>query len=313
MSRPANRHEKNSAPGLPILPAFLDYEVKVTGESSTGKRTNPFNIGKRIDVYTVEELEGQGNNAGRRVDWFKKRLLIIAWLNGGAVPYIFKCDGKLRSLDAGCLKAIEDEVDFRFDDDGHIHSVIPKPNFLGRFPEELIEKLMNEATPLENRITATVSETASDLLPLNPHALAIDERARRLSEVVLREGAQEFRAQTLRAWAHRCAVTGCSIIQALEAAHISPYKGKRSNHVCNGISLRRDLHRLFDLLLLSIEESRGQFYIRTSCDLVKSNYEKFNGQIMIPPIAIDERPDANLLACHFERFQTKEKAKQASI
>jgi hypothetical protein len=31
----------------------------------------------------------------------------------------------------------------------------------------------------------------------------------------------------------------------VEAAHIQPYLGERSNHVGNGIGLRVDVHRLF--------------------------------------------------------------------
>jgi putative restriction endonuclease len=38
----------------------------------------------------------------------------------------------------------------------------------------------------------------------------------------------------------------------LEAAHIQPYQGPRSNHVQNGILLRADFHRLYDTGYLTV-------------------------------------------------------------
>ena len=46
-----------------------------------------------------------------------------------------------------------------------------------------------------------------------------------------------------------------SISETLEAAHIIPYKGSSTNHIQNGILLRADIHTLFDLDLLRIDEN----------------------------------------------------------
>jgi len=39
------------------------------------------------------------------------------------------------------------------------------------------------------------------------------------------------------------------------AAHVIPYKGASTNHVQHGILLRADIHTLFDLDLLRIDEN----------------------------------------------------------
>ncbi|EAN8121017.1 HNH endonuclease, partial [Salmonella enterica] len=39
-------------------------------------------------------------------------------------------------------------------------------------------------------------------------------------------------------------------LQVLEAAHIHPYLGEKTNVVSNGLLLRADVHTLFDLGLL---------------------------------------------------------------
>ena len=48
-------------------------------------------------------------------------------------------------------------------------------------------------------------------------------------------------------------MTGCDVVQALDAAHISPYLGDQSNHVTNGVLLRADIHTLFDLQLFDLQ------------------------------------------------------------
>ncbi|WP_169719739.1 HNH endonuclease, partial [Novosphingobium acidiphilum] len=56
----------------------------------------------------------------------------------------------------------------------------------------------------------------------------------------------------MKAYDGKCAVTSCAIEPLLEAAHIHPYLGPKTNHVTNGMLLRADIHTLFDLGLLAI-------------------------------------------------------------
>ncbi|GEK22377.1 HNH endonuclease [Cellulomonas xylanilytica] len=81
-----------------------------------------------------------------------------------------------------------------------------------------------------------------------------DERKRSLRAVVVREGQSRFRAAVLRAYRGRCAITGTDFESVLEAAHIRPYRGKHTNFVSNGLLLRADLHRMWDVGLLAVDE-----------------------------------------------------------
>lgn len=64
--------------------------------------------------------------------------------------------------------------------------------------------------------------------------------------VAIRQGQPMFRMKLMDAYERRCAITGCTIEDTLQAAHISPYRGDHSNHVTNGLLLRADIHTLFD-------------------------------------------------------------------
>ncbi|MBB5371960.1 HNH endonuclease [Acidocella aromatica] len=70
--------------------------------------------------------------------------------------------------------------------------------------------------------------------------------------IVLRRGQSSFRKKLMIAYESRCAITGCTIPEVLEAAHISPYMGDKTNHVTNGLLLRADIHTLFDCGLIEV-------------------------------------------------------------
>jgi putative restriction endonuclease len=62
-----------------------------------------------------------------------------------------------------------------------------------------------------------------------------------------RLGQGAFRVLVTDAYERRCAVTGEKTLPVLEAAHIKPYALLGPHRVSNGILLRADLHKLFDL------------------------------------------------------------------
>jgi hypothetical protein len=80
-----------------------------------------------------------------------------------------------------------------------------------------------------------------------------DARHRTVATIVRRRGQPAFRRNLLEEYDGKCAITGCSVVALLEAAHISPYKGEKTNVIENGLLLRADIHTLFDLQLLCIE------------------------------------------------------------
>lgn len=61
----------------------------------------------------------------------------------------------------------------------------------------------------------------------------------------------------------------------LEAAHIVPYNGAATNTGSNGLLLRADLHKLFDLYLIAIDGATRQ--VRCSEQLRESEYWQFDG------------------------------------
>ena len=61
-----------------------------------------------------------------------------------------------------------------------------------------------------------------------------------------------FRSVILERDAYRCVITGEATVQALEAAHLIPAANGQNDVPLNGITLRADLHRLFDAGLFTL-------------------------------------------------------------
>ena len=66
-------------------------------------------------------------------------------------------------------------------------------------------------------------------------------------------------------------MTGCEILDVLEAAHIRPYRGLNDHNVQNGLLLRADVHTLFDLDLIGIHPDKLTVELNP---LIKSEYQK---------------------------------------
>lgn len=103
-----------------------------------------------------------------------------------------------------------------------------------------------------------------------------DEREIVLQAIKLRRGQQSFRKKLLEKYNHTCVITGCKVVDILEAAHIKPYRGENDHHQNNGLLLRADIHTLFDLNLISINPST--FEVAISDLLSDSEYIKYNKQ-----------------------------------
>jgi hypothetical protein len=100
------------------------------------------------------------------------------------------------------------------------------------------------------------------------------------------------------AYRSRCAITGCDAVEALEAAHIAPYRGEHYDHVQNGLLLRADLHSLFDLGLVSIDPKTMTVVI--AAELVGTSYGELARSALSLPSDPRQRPSAEALAKHFE-------------
>lgn len=70
--------------------------------------------------------------------------------------------------------------------------------------------------------------------------------------VTPRLGQSAFRVVVTDAYQRRCAITGESTLPVLEAAHIRPFSMSGSNRITNGMLLRSDFHKLFDIGLVTV-------------------------------------------------------------
>ena len=127
-----------------------------------------------------------------------------------------------------------------------------------------------------------------------------DERDKRLTEIAQRRGQGDFRKALLLAYQGECVVTGCDAQQALEAAHIIRYRGKKSNQVTNGLLLRADIHTLFDLNLLAI--CPDDLSLRVSPQLEGTVYDELDGTPIRPPALARHRPDRKTLRKRWNLF-----------
>ncbi|MEV6417970.1 HNH endonuclease [Kribbella sp. NPDC051718] len=133
-------------------------------------------------------------------------------------------------------------------------------------------------------------------------ALASDIDARRFMQrsIAVRRGQRQFRAELVRLYNGRCCISGCDAEPALEAAHITPYKGDHTNTPQNGLLLRADLHTLFDLFELTVDASSHR--IRLSNTLKNTMYREFDQVRITPPNKRTAAPAPDALKSHNADF-----------
>ena len=94
-----------------------------------------------------------------------------------------------------------------------------------------------------------------------------------------RLGQGAFRVLVTEIYNRRCAITGERTLPVLEAAHIKPYSNSGPHKINNGLLLRSDLHKLFDLGYLTIT---NDFHVEVSKRIKKEykngkEYYSFHG------------------------------------
>jgi len=123
-----------------------------------------------------------------------------------------------------------------------------------------------------------------------------DARERCIRAIVRRRGQPEFRRRLLHIYNNACVVTGANFPEALEAAHILPYKGEHTNHISNGLLLRGDIHTLFDLRLLTIDVETSTVLLAPV--LQCSSYADLHGKQVVIPDEQDGGPSKEALRQH---------------
>lgn len=126
-----------------------------------------------------------------------------------------------------------------------------------------------------------------------------DERPKYLVAGRLGQGA--FRILVTDAYQRRCAITGERTLPVLEAAHIRPYSDQGPNVIRNGLLLRSDLHKLFDIGYLTVSPD---YHVEISKRIREEyanghEYYAHHGQkLAVLPQSADERPSREFLDWH---------------
>lgn len=130
---------------------------------------------------------------------------------------------------------------------------------------------------------------------------AVDaQRAGQPALIIPRLGQSSFRLAVLDAYGQQCAVTTEHSLPVLEAAHIRPWAAGGTHSIPNGVPLRRDLHRLFDLGFVTIRpDMRFSVSRRLRDDYSNGRaYYELDGRELRLPDREDLRPDPAVLSWH---------------
>lgn len=141
-------------------------------------------------------------------------------------------------------------------------------------------------------------------VPDVPASIVAEDAARYGSPTLVRPrlGQGLFRLAVRDAYHGACAITREHSSPVLEAAHIKPYADGGRHELRNGILLRSDLHKLFDLGYVTVTPD----YLFKVGDRLRDefsngrSYYGLQGTELGLPASAAQRPDRDLLAWHGE-------------
>jgi putative restriction endonuclease len=141
---------------------------------------------------------------------------------------------------------------------------------------------------------------------IGPATEAATEQAARFGKpqiVTPRLGQGSFRILIADAYGRRCTMTSERTFPALEAAHIHRYSRGGDHSLSNGLLLRSDLHKLFDLGYLTIEPRTRT--IRVSRKIREEfengrDYYRLDGQLLREPENEHALPSIEKLKYHYD-------------
>lgn len=130
-----------------------------------------------------------------------------------------------------------------------------------------------------------------------------EEEARYGSEYLTkaRLGQGTFRILVTEAYSRKCSITGERTLPVLEASHIKPFSMSGPNAINNGLLLRSDLHKLFDLGYLTITNDyhvEVSKRIRAEYENGREYYALHGQQLKILPPNPMERPSERYIEWH---------------
>jgi putative restriction endonuclease len=151
-----------------------------------------------------------------------------------------------------------------------------------------------------NRLKQSRAKTAS-----GPATVAAQGSARfgKPTVVTPRLGQGSFRVLVTDAYRQRCAMTAERTLPVLEAAHIRPYAAGGEHALSNGLLLRSDVHKLFDLGYITVDPNDKRIVvshrIREEFENGR-NYYALHGSKSFQPEDARAIPSIQNLAYHAE-------------
>jgi putative restriction endonuclease len=118
-----------------------------------------------------------------------------------------------------------------------------------------------------------------------------------------RLGQEAFKLALLEAYGGQCAITGQRVRPVLEAAHIHPVAEGGLHRLDNGLLLRSDVHRLFDLGYLSVSPSmtvQVSPHLHEHHSPTAGEYTVLAGRSITVPKLRANLPSRGALAWHYE-------------
>lgn len=121
--------------------------------------------------------------------------------------------------------------------------------------------------------------------------------------VTPRLGQGFFRVLVTEAYKRRCAMTTEKTLPVLEAAHIRPYSKGGEHSLSNGLLLRSDLHKLFDLGYITVEPDERRIMVSKR---IREEYENgreyyaLHGRKIAQPADHTSLPSTENLLFHAE-------------
>lgn len=119
----------------------------------------------------------------------------------------------------------------------------------------------------------------------------------------------KFRVDVLDFYGSTCAISGCTVLDAIDAAHLTGVGQNGKDERENSIVFRADLHRLFDAepVQMAINPKTMTVHFATEC---RAYYEKYEGvEVKIPKGG----PKATAFSLHWNSFRKAHKQQKLSV
>ena len=173
-----------------------------------------------------------------------------------------------------------------------------------RFPVYLADE-----EPTEHQFVVAL-EAGQEVLPQG-EPQAVKEIVKRYNERIVKTRYHQpiFRARVIHAYQERCAICRLPFTELLDAAHIRPDSEGGSTKISNGMSLCKIHHGAYDADIIGISADyiihvRESVLATFDGPTLQHSIKEMNGEELRQiPTEISSKPDRDLLAERFEKFQ----------